>query len=131
MRHELKTWPEYYEKVASGKKTFEVRKLDRFFNIGDILVLKEWSPVRWKDTDGYSGKEVEKKVTYVMNGGEWDIPEGICIMGIQSPEVVGESNQDELWDEILDANCRYLESSDPRPEKFFKELSSKYILTKR
>jgi hypothetical protein len=84
MIHELKTWPEYYEKIVTGEKTFEVRKLDRFFNVGDTLVLKEWSPVRWQEAGGYSGREAERKVTYVMNGGKWDIPEGICIMGLSA-----------------------------------------------
>lgn len=83
--HELKTWPEYYEKIETGEKTFEVRKHDRFFNVGDTLILKEWSPVRWQESGGYSGKETKKEITYVMNGGTWGIPEGICILGIASP----------------------------------------------
>ena len=40
MEHELKIYPKYFEDVISGKKTFEVRKNDRKFNIGDILILR-------------------------------------------------------------------------------------------
>ena len=35
MVHELKCWPEYFEAVISGAKTFEVRKNDRDFAVRD------------------------------------------------------------------------------------------------
>ena len=44
MKHELKTWPQYFCRVADGTKTFEVRKNDRGFQQGDTVILKEWSP---------------------------------------------------------------------------------------
>lgn len=62
--HELKIWPEYFEDVDSGRKPFEVRKLDRLFGKGDILFLREWSPIK-----GYSGRVTRKRITYVMAGG--------------------------------------------------------------
>ena len=37
---ELKILPEYFEAVKSGKKTFELRKNDRDFCVGDILILR-------------------------------------------------------------------------------------------
>jgi hypothetical protein len=77
--HELKIWPEYFDDVESGAKTFEVRKLDRLFGKGDTLWLREWSPVK-----GYSGRETRKVITYVMAGGQWGLAEGNCILGIRS-----------------------------------------------
>lgn len=44
MIHELKIWPQYYCRVADGSKTFELRKNDRGFQPGDIVVLREWEP---------------------------------------------------------------------------------------
>ena len=44
MIHELKIWPQYYCRVADGSKTFEVRKNDRGFQLGDTVVLKEFDP---------------------------------------------------------------------------------------
>ena len=38
--HALKILPEYFEDVVIGKKTFELRKNDRGFALGDILTLK-------------------------------------------------------------------------------------------
>lgn len=42
--HELKTWPQYFERIISGEKTFEVRKDDRGYQAGDVLVLREFDP---------------------------------------------------------------------------------------
>lgn len=66
MKIEKKIWPEYFEKVLNGDKTFELRLNDFEINQGDILILKEWSP----ETKDYTGREVEKKVGYV---GKWKI----------------------------------------------------------
>ena len=44
--HELKIWPQYFDAIASGIKTFEVRKDDRGFAVGDTLVLKEWKLIQ-------------------------------------------------------------------------------------
>lgn len=41
MIHELKCEQQYFEAVASGKKTFEVRCNDRNFKPGDFLALNE------------------------------------------------------------------------------------------
>ncbi len=78
--HELKIWPQYFDDVNSGKKNFEVRKMDRLFGVGDILWLREWSPIK-----GYTGRETRKQVTYLMTGGQWGLSENNCIMGIASP----------------------------------------------
>jgi ASC-1-like (ASCH) protein len=56
-----KVWPVYFEAIASGKKNYELRLNDFEANEGDILVLEEWDP----GTKEYTGKKIEKKVTYV------------------------------------------------------------------
>lgn len=56
-----KTWPEYFEAVASGKKNFDLRLNDFEINEGDTLVLEEWNP----ETKEYTCRKVEKKVTFV------------------------------------------------------------------
>lgn len=61
MRHNKKIWPEYFDLIKSGKKTFELRLADWECKEGDILVLQEWDP----ETKKYTGRELEKEVTYV------------------------------------------------------------------
>ena len=63
MIHSLKTEPKYFEAVASGKKTFELRKNDRDFRVGDYLALNEW------DGD-YTGAAILAKITWAMNPNE-------------------------------------------------------------
>jgi hypothetical protein len=63
-KHELKSWPEFFVPVFEGKKNFELRKNDRHYRAGDTLRLREWEP----NTAKYSGREVIKVVTYVLEG---------------------------------------------------------------
>jgi hypothetical protein len=65
---EKKCWPEYFQKIIEGKKTFEFRLNDFEIEEGDILVLKEWSP----ETKNYTGRELEREVGFV---GKWKIDE--------------------------------------------------------
>ena len=68
MRIEKKILKEYFDKIESGKKKFELRLGDWECNEGDVLVLREWDSVK----NDYTGKEIEKKVTYVFNTKEVD-----------------------------------------------------------
>lgn len=43
-RHRLKTWPVYWGAVHDGRKPFEVRRADRDFREGDLLLLERWDP---------------------------------------------------------------------------------------
>lgn len=77
MEHELKIYPRYLEDIASGKKTFEVRKNDRNFQVGDILTLKEW------DNINYSGKEIGARVIYLLNDKFIGVMPGYVVLGIE------------------------------------------------
>jgi len=61
MKIRKKTWPEAFEKVLLGEKTFEFRLADWVCKPGDVLVLEEYDPKLKK----YSGRKIEKVVTYV------------------------------------------------------------------
>jgi len=63
MIHELKTWPPYFQDILDGKKTFEIRKNDRDFKVGDTLRLMEWNPV----TKSYTGRKVDVTVRYMLD----------------------------------------------------------------
>jgi len=59
---EKKTLPEYFEKVLSGEKKFDLRLADFDIAEGDTLVFREWDPA----TKDYTGREVKKQVTMVL-----------------------------------------------------------------
>lgn len=61
MKVEKKCWPDWFEKIYSGEKNFEIRLADFDVSEGDILVLREWDP----KTKDYTGRQIEKKVTFV------------------------------------------------------------------
>lgn len=62
--HELKIWPEFFEPIMTGEKTFELRWDDKGFRAGDALWLREWM-----QRDGvYTGREITKRVTYLLGG---------------------------------------------------------------
>ncbi|MFD2752405.1 DUF3850 domain-containing protein [Virgibacillus siamensis] len=75
--HELKITPEYFQYVWDKKKTFEVRKNDRDYEVGDKLVLREWDGDK-----GYSGSGVVKKVSYILSDPNY-VKEGYVIMGLE------------------------------------------------
>ncbi len=58
---EKKVWPEYFQLILDGKKSFELRLADFDIKEGDILVLKEWDNHKKE----YTGREIEKEVTYI------------------------------------------------------------------
>ncbi len=60
-RIEKKIWPEFFDKVKEGIKTYELRLADFECQPGD-LVLKEWDP----KTKQYTGRQLEKTITDVV-----------------------------------------------------------------
>lgn len=79
MTHRLKTWIEYYQRVCQGDKTFEVRKNDRDFQVGDTLILEEWD----QRNEGPTGHATSFEITYLLPGGQFGIEAGFCVMGIK------------------------------------------------
>jgi len=82
--HELKTWPDHFQAVVDGRKCFELRQNDRHFCVGDRLRLREFSL-----SEGYTGREAEADVVYIVYGGQSGLPEGLCIMSLGNVEVSG------------------------------------------
>lgn len=77
--HQLKTWPAYFAEVRSGAKTWEFRKDDRDYRVGDELLLREWDP----ETREYTGSVEVRRVAYVARGTL--IPAGLCVMSLALP----------------------------------------------
>ena len=80
--HELKIRSEYFARILDGSKTFEMRRDDRPFEVGDTLRLREWLP----DTEEYTGRDVRVGVSYLMRDSGF-IVEGFVCLGLVNPRV--------------------------------------------
>lgn len=66
---EKKMWPESYELVRTGEKTYDLRLADWNIQPGDIIVFCEWDP----KTKEYTGRRMEKKVGHVGKTKSWEV----------------------------------------------------------
>jgi hypothetical protein len=73
--HELRAWPNYFEPMWDGRKTFEIRYDDRGFQRGDHVLLREWDHAKPCDCSSakheptcvkYTGREIRADIGYVM-----------------------------------------------------------------
>lgn len=77
--HELKTSPANFDAVRKGRKTFELRRDDRDFQVRDWLLLREWE-------DGvYTGRSCIVCVVHILRHadpfGEMLAP-GVGVLGV-------------------------------------------------
>jgi len=89
MTHQLKTWPQYWDAVASGDKTFEVRRDDRGFQKGDILELQRCKKslisgyeLEYRGMTSTPSHVLRKRITYVLTGGQFGIEPGFVVLGL-------------------------------------------------
>lgn len=76
MTHEIKIKPQYYVDVITGNKTFELRKADRDYCVGDDVLLEEW------DDEGFTGRCYMVRISYVLaDCREYGLMDGYCIFG--------------------------------------------------
>lgn len=82
--HELKTRAVYFDAVQRGEKNFEVRKNDREFAVGDVLVLKRflYSDISHGVVPSCPPQSLRRRVNYVLNGGQFGILPGYCVLGL-------------------------------------------------
>lgn len=116
MIHELKTWPEPFAAILDGRKRYELRRNDRGFSVGDMLLLREWRPGHEGpctfDAPGalslnpapcalcgrrlgeslpgeYTGRSVQALVTYLTQARDWVSTQvDVVVLGIE-PKAIG------------------------------------------
>jgi hypothetical protein len=74
--HDLKIWPQEFQAIRAGIKTFEIRKFhDRDFHVGDVLKLSEFKPeenltdwvrVEWRGQ--YTNRFEVVRILYISSG---------------------------------------------------------------
>lgn len=115
--HAIKIKEKYFKAVLSGEKTFEIRKNDRDYKVGDII--------RFVPIDDECGMIIPHnpntyKITYVFYGGEYGLEEGYCVFGIakddffnfDSPVVrVDEKSYNKAIDDVLEKALEWNKNS--------------------
>lgn len=76
--HELKLVEPHFSDVAAGRKTFEVRRDDRGFCVGDWLHLRHYNA----QEETYGDRSALVKVTSLLRGPQFGIEDGYVVMSI-------------------------------------------------
>lgn len=89
--HLLKTLAPYWDAIDRGEKNFEVRRDDRGFQKGDVLVLRKLCPdgykIEWSDfrndfhNSGYF--DIRKRITFILTGGQFGIMPGYVVLALE------------------------------------------------
>ncbi|MTB53057.1 DUF3850 domain-containing protein [Lewinella sp. W8] len=80
--HYLKTVEPFFSQLKSRNKKFELRKNDRPYEVGDVLVCEGYDP----ELDAYFGGKVASRVTSILTdkeGSAFGLKEGYCIMSLE------------------------------------------------
>ena len=84
MTHVLKTDKEIFQANRDWKCNCNLRKNDRGFKVGDLLILRETKFSGMEMLHGapleYTGRSMTVKVTHVMYGPFYGLPAGWCIV---------------------------------------------------
>ena len=86
--HELKIDSSVFWALAAGAKTWEIRKNDRDFQVGDTVILLE---TRYTGVDMlhsskpliYTGNKITATITYILHGPIYGLEEGWVIMSVK------------------------------------------------
>lgn len=83
--HELKLNQRYFDAVKNGIKTFEVRRNDRDFRMGDTLKLFEADDKGDHVESCHGVRIVVAAVTYILTHDDFPagVPEGYVVMSIK------------------------------------------------
>lgn len=85
MIHKVKCINPYFEDVLAGRKSFEIRKNDRNYKVGDLMILWEYNPER----EMFMNRHCLVEIVYVFEGvkyGKYGLHKGYVILGIKNFE---------------------------------------------
>lgn len=99
MIHAVKCLPEYFAQLDKGDKTFEVRKNDRPYMVGDLLAVNEFVPFDYNfssekeyqrfmdrghtdDAGWYSDRFLIFRIIYILDNPDF-CKDGTVILGLK------------------------------------------------
>jgi hypothetical protein len=63
MVHFVKSWPQFFIPIQEGTRHHELRLNDRDYQVGDYMMLMEWSPT----LEEYTGRNQYVKITSITS----------------------------------------------------------------
>lgn len=90
--HELKLLKEPFREKWDGNKSWEYRLNDRDYQLGDILLEKEYDHIN----NTFTGREITEQVTYIVPGGQYNVPDDYVIMSTKTITTKGHTDEDIL-----------------------------------
>lgn len=86
--HELKIEHKYLIEVYMGRKTFELRKNDRDYEVGDLIRFIDIKQGIKGDCDVYIDEDTLYRITYVLKDvPEYGLDNDYCILGIKKVRI--------------------------------------------
>lgn len=101
IEHSLKTHSVYWDAIKRREKTFEVRRDDRCFQKGDVLLLRRMNPetgsyyreggdpTLFTEHD-YEAQTLRMEITFVLAGGQFGIEPGYVVLGLKDARGMAE-----------------------------------------
>ena len=81
--HEIKCHPKYFKRICNGSKPFEIRKNDRYYQVGDRLIINEYDPeIGYSDNIDYGN--IIADITYITDFAQVN---GMVVIGIKVLEI--------------------------------------------
>lgn len=79
--HELKCINPFFSDIWNSKKDFDVRKNDRYFQVNDYLLLKEYN----SEIHRYLKRKIYCRIKYILLAKDYPegIKEGYCVLGLE------------------------------------------------
>ena len=78
--HRVKLNPIYFDRIISCQKTFEIRKNDRDYQVGDRLSMYPDHPRGTFVHSGIERRNIEVEVVYISI---FEQKDGYCVLGIK------------------------------------------------
>lgn len=114
-KHELKIVQEYFKAVKDGRKKFEIRKNDRDYNVGDILVLLEYD----KYYEAFTGEKITVEITYLTGYAQQNDYVVLGIEEIQEGEELIEIKKVVIPKFVADIMTKYVDLRTMLTEEYY------------
>lgn len=84
--HQLKIDYAFWDDLVAERKTAELRKDDRGYQVGDIMMIKP--VVLDSEYFEFEGECQARVITHIVQGGQYGIEAGYCMLSMAKPEHV-------------------------------------------